>query len=263
MTPHTPNRLRGEDLSFTAGRATQILAGVDFTMDAGRVTGVLGPNGSGKTTLLRTIIGALPPTTGRVLLEEGGSSTPLTEIPRLERARTLAMVEQDAHTHEDLTAREVIALGRLPHLGRFGGSAHGDPLTLEAARRTGVEDLLARRFATLSGGERQRVHLARAFAQDPEFLLLDEPTNHLDVSAQLDLIRLIREAAGQGAGVMVTLHDLSLAARACDEVIVLDGGRLAAAGTPKEVLTPGLIRRVWNVHAEWVRGSSTWALVYE
>src|SRR5699024_729518 len=173
---------------------------------------------------------------------------PLGRLPRLLRAQRLALVEQDSLPHDDLTVEEVVSLGRLPHQGRFHG-AGGDEVARRAAREARVEHLWDRRFSTLSGGERQRVHLARALAQTPRILLLDEPTNHLDIAAQLDLLDLVRGVAAEGAGVLITLHDLSLAARVCDEVTVLQRGQIVAAGRPLEVLTPALIGEVWEVRA--------------
>ncbi len=258
--------LWASDLRYTLRQRhdTEILGGVDLTVRSGRVTGVLGPNGSGKTTFMRVIIGALRATAGAIFFGDArsGEGVPLAEVPRLHRARVLAMVEQDPATQEDLTAAEVISLGRLPHRGRFGSPDPNDEVPLRAARRAGVEHLLERRFQSLSGGERQRVHLARALAQTPRILLLDEPTNHLDVSAQLDLLRLVREVAGGGTAVLVTLHDLALAARVCDEVVVLKGGKSIACGPPLEVLTPPLIKEVWGVDAEWVHGETGSALIY-
>lgn len=255
------------------GPGVRILDGVDLTVRAGRVRGVLGPNGSGKTTLLRLLIGALRASGGESFVGEarvgsggggggGNGSRSLSSMPRLERARLLAMVEQDAQAHTDLTVAEVIALGRLPHQGRFQVADPSADLPHEVARRAGVDHLLQRSFHTLSGGERQRVHLARALAQTPQVLLLDEPTNHLDIAAQLQLLDLVRGVAAEGAGVLITLHDLSLAARVCDEVTVLQRGQVVAAGRPLEVLTPALIGEVWGVRAHWVTDGGQHALIF-
>jgi len=251
------------------GPGVQILDGVDLTVCAGRVRGVLGPNGSGKTTLLRLLIGALRASGGESYVGEarvgragGDGFRALSAMPRLERARLLAMVEQDAQAHTDLSVAEVIALGRLPHQGRFQVADPTGDLPRAAARRAGVDHLLGRSFHTLSGGERQRVHLARALAQTPRVLLLDEPTNNLDIAAQLQLLDLVRGVAAEGAGVLITLHDLSLAARVCDEVTVLQRGEVIAAGAPLEVLTPALIREVWGVQARWVTDAGQHALIF-
>ncbi|HLR58618.1 MAG TPA: ABC transporter ATP-binding protein [Beutenbergiaceae bacterium] len=251
------------------GGGIRILDGVDLTVRAGKVRGVLGPNGSGKTTLLRLLIGALRASGGESYVGEaragsggGDRFRALSAMPRLERARLLAMVEQDAQAHTDLTVAEVISLGRLPHQGRFQVADPRAGLPREVARRVGVAHLLQRSFHTLSGGERQRVHLARALAQTPRVLLLDEPTNHLDIAAQLQLLDLVRGVAAEGAGVLITLHDLSLAARVCDEVTVLQRGQIVAAGRPLEVLTPALIGEVWEVRARWVTDGGQHALIF-
>lgn len=258
--------LWAENLSYAAGArgSVPILTGASFHANAGEVTGILGPNGSGKTTLLHLIIGALHASGGATYIGEPGTlgGRELDAIPRRERARLLALVEQEARPHEDLTVAEVIALGRLPFHGRFGTPIAGDPVPTEAAERAGVMHLASRSFSTLSGGERQRVHLARALAQTPSLLLLDEPTNHLDMSAQLELLRLVRDVADDGAGVLLTVHDLALAARVCDRVVVLSKGHVVASGEPLEALTPDLIHDVWGVRAHWVHARGSVALIY-
>ncbi|UFU05266.1 ABC transporter ATP-binding protein [Ruania halotolerans] len=249
--------LSAEGLGYRVDSA-QLLRGVGLTLRAGEVTGVLGPNGSGKSTLLRLIIGALPPSAGQLYLDGQDAHT----ISRRRRARTLALVEQEAHTEIRLTAREVVLLGRIPHRSAFGGDSPDDlMLAEESLERAGATHLADRDFGTLSGGERQRVQLARALAQRPRLLLLDEPTNHLDVAAQLAMLRLVRDVATHGTGVLMALHDLAHAAQACDQVLVLDHGEVAAAGPPREVLTPELIASVYGVQAEWVQGQTGTTLI--
>ncbi|UFU04107.1 ABC transporter ATP-binding protein [Ruania suaedae] len=250
--------LSAEGLGYRVESA-ELLREVSLSLRAGEVTGVLGPNGSGKSTLLRVLVGALPASAG--LLRLGG--TDARELSRRTRARTMAFVEQEAHTEIALTAREVVLLGRIPHRGPFGGDSPADrALAQECLARAGAADLADRDFATLSGGERQRVQLARALAQQPRLLLLDEPTNHLDVAAQLAMLALVREVAGGGTGVLMALHDLAHAAQACDQVLVLDRGAVAAVGSPEDVLTPDLIARVYGVRAEWVTGRTGRTLVF-
>ena len=224
-----------------------ILDDVALTAPAGGVTGILGPNGSGKSSLLRTLVGALDPDAGAWLLD----GEDLRRLTRRERARRLALVEQEAPTDVALKAIDVVLLGRTPHRSRWSADSREDEaLAREALRRCGALELAARDVATLSGGERQRVHLARALAQEPRLLLLDEPTNHLDVAAQLNLLRLVADL--QITSVLV-LHDLNQALRWCDHVVVLDAGRVVAAGEPAVVLTPDLIALVYGVRAEVVR----------
>ncbi|GAA1622862.1 ABC transporter ATP-binding protein [Georgenia ruanii] len=232
-------------LRVSAGR-TVLLDGVDCAVPAGAVTAVVGPNGAGKSTLLRAIVGALAPDAGVVRLA-GRDPASLT---RRERARRLALVEQDAPADVSREVRDVVLLGRTPHRARWGADSAADLAVARAAMaRTGAEALAGRDFATLSGGERQRVHLARALAQEPSLLLLDEPTNHLDVGAQLAVLRLARDLAADGVTVLAALHDLNHALRFCDHVLVLAGGTVVAAGDPREVLTADLVSDVYGVPA--------------
>ncbi len=162
------------------------------------------------------------------------------------------------HDAPGLRVAEVVALGRTPYLGAFAGpDEHDRTVVRRCLEDTGLVELADREYASLSGGERQRVNLARALAQEPELLLLDEPTNHLDVHAQLTVLGLLRELAHGGLTVLAALHDLSLAASYADHVIVLASGRVMAAGAPREVLTPALIREVWSVEAQVLEHPST------
>jgi iron complex transport system ATP-binding protein len=204
----------------------------------------------------------LPPTAGTMAATVDGELRDLDRMRRRERARLLAMVEQDARTEVALTVTDVVGLGRIPHERRLAPpSATSSDVVVDAMARAGVADLAEREFDTLSGGERQRVHLARALAQQPRVLLLDEPTNHLDLAAQLRIVRLVREVADAGTAVLVALHDLAHAASLCDDVVVLDDGDVVAAGPPEEVLVPDRIATTWGVHGEWVHGRHGRALV--
>ena len=246
------------DLAYRVESA-QLLRGVSVAIRSGRVTGVLGPNGSGKSTLLRLIVGALPPSAGVLRL----GATDLARMSRRDRARRVAFVEQESQAEVPLRVRDVVLLGRIPHRPAFStDSARDLALVEESLERAGATSLADRDFATLSGGERQRVHIARALAQTPHLLLLDEPTNHLDVAAQLDVLSLVAQVAAAGTGVLMAIHDLAHAAQACDDVVVLDHGTVAAAGPPREVLTPELVASVYGVHAEWVHGITGSALVF-
>lgn len=232
--------LRGVDLSWTVD-GHQVLADVSLDCTAGRITGILGPNGSGKTTLLRVLAGLLRPDEGEVWL---GEDAVATLRPR-ERARRLAFVEQHATTVLDLGVREVVELGRVPHRPFLAGRRHADrPVVEEAMAAAGVAHLADRRWATLSGGERQRTQLARALAQQAGVLLLDEPTNHLDLRHQLEFLERVR---GSGLTVVAALHDLELAAAYCEDLVVLEAGRVVAGGPTTDVLRPRLVAEVWGV----------------
>ncbi|MGC9540693.1 ABC transporter ATP-binding protein [Streptomyces sp. UG1] len=225
-----------------AGRV--IVDGVTLALRPGETVGLLGPNGSGKSTLLRLLAGVLAPTAGVVTLD----GRPLGDVGRRAAARRVATVEQDAHTQTELTVRDVVALGRIPHRRAWTPATAADAEAVRAAlERTGLTDRAGQSWHTLSGGERQRAQIARALAQEPRELLLDEPTNHLDIQHQLDLLDLV---AALPVTTVIALHDLNLAAMYCDRLLVLHAGRAVAEGTPAEVLTPTLIEQVYGVRAE-------------
>ncbi|MFN2322820.1 MAG: ABC transporter ATP-binding protein [Trueperaceae bacterium] len=237
--------------SVTAGYgARRVLHGVSFALTAGEVVGLVGPNGAGKSTLVAVAARGLAPSAGEVFLD----GRPLTAYGRRALARRVAVVPQGGDLPEGFTVDEVVAMGRTPHAGFLRGPTPADEAAIEAAlHRTDVLELRARRVETLSGGERQRVVLARALAQDPGVLLLDEPTNHLDVRYQVETLRAARVAAADGVAVLVVVHDLNLAARACDRVALLEAGRIVAHGAPPAVFTEARLRSVYQadvrVHA--------------
>ncbi|HEX2144698.1 MAG TPA: ABC transporter ATP-binding protein [Glycomyces sp.] len=220
-----------------------VVDGVSLSPKPGATVGLLGPNGSGKSSLLRLLCGSVRPTSGVVTLDDRS----LAALSRRDAARAIATVTQHADTVVDITVRDIVALGRIPHRGVFGGDRDADAAAVaEALERTGLTGKAGELWHRLSGGERQRVHIARALAQQPRELLLDEPTNHLDIRYQLDLLQLVTELP---VTTVVALHDLNLAAMFCDTVLVLKDGRAVAGGTPVEVLTPELIAEVYEVNA--------------
>jgi iron complex transport system ATP-binding protein len=172
----------------------------------------------------------------------------LPEVGRRATARRIATVEQHTHTQTELTVREVVDLGRIPHRRAWSPASAADARAVtEALVRAGLTDRADQSWHTLSGGERQRAQIARALAQEPRELLLDEPTNHLDIQHQLDLLDLVADLP---VTTVIALHDLNLAAMYCDRLLVLDNGRTVAEGTPADVLTPALIKDVYGVRAE-------------
>ncbi|MFG1608068.1 ABC transporter ATP-binding protein [Actinoplanes sp. NPDC049265] len=234
--------LRVEGVSVTLGRA-RVLDDVSLTVPEGGFTALLGPNGSGKSTLLRTVYRARRPDAGRVLVD--GSD--IWTRPAAWSARTTGVLTQESHAGFEFTVTETVTMGRTPHLKNLDRLTRTDHDVVERALdATGLTDFAGRRVGELSGGERQRVLLARALAQQPRMLVLDEPTNHLDVRHQLEILELVR---GLGVTVVAALHGLDLAARYAGTAIVLDRGRVVAAGAPSTVLTPGLIREVFGVAA--------------
>ncbi|RZS32256.1 iron complex transport system ATP-binding protein [Herbihabitans rhizosphaerae] len=224
-------------------KQSRLLDSVDLDAHDGQVVGLLGPNGSGKTTLLRLLAGLRRPDAGTVHYDD----TDLRDFARRTLARRLAVVEQDISTSDTLTVRQVVELGRTPFRGRFDALTDADEQIIDSAlEQADVADKQHRSWHTLSGGEKQRAQLARALAQQPREILLDEPTNHLDIRHQLDLLELLRSL---GVTCVIALHDLNLAAQYCDHLVVLDHGRVAAAGRPSVVLTPDLVRTVYDVDA--------------
>ncbi len=249
--------LEARDVSWTRGGAL-IVDGVTVHPEPGSTVGLLGPNGSGKSSLLRLLHGAARPDGGEVLLD----GVPLASLRRREIARAVAVVTQHAETDTDIVVRDVVRLGRTPHLPLWSGAGGRDETAVdEALARVGLSDKADRLWHTLSGGERQRAQIARALAQEPRELLLDEPTNHLDIRHQLEILALVSTLPITS---VIALHDLNLAAMFCDTVLVLQGGRVVAGGDPRDVLTPALIADVYGVRARVARddtGRST--IVYD
>ncbi|WP_083586881.1 ABC transporter ATP-binding protein [Agrococcus sp. Marseille-P2731] len=243
--------LQVRDLSI-AVRGRTLVEHASWSAAAGSITALVGPNGAGKSTMLRAIAGVVPERATRSgSVHLGGER--LDTMPARARARRVALVEQLADAAPQLTARETVRLGRTPH-HRMLGFSLGDEHVVEAALAdAGAAPLAERPLGELSGGELQRVHIARALAQQSgavagSALLLDEPTNHLDVAWQLDLLDLIRRLAADRP-VVLTVHDLALAATHADRIVLVDGGRVVAEGTADAVLTAERIRSVYGVEA--------------
>jgi iron complex transport system ATP-binding protein len=236
--------LRAEKLSVRRGGAT-VLEGVDLALQPGEVLGVLGPNGAGKSTLLGALCGELEADAGSVTLD----GRALGQWSGQERARRLAVLPQSSTLSFAFPVADVVAMGRLPH---DTGRVRDAEIVDAALRAADAEHLRGRSYLALSGGERQRVHLARVLAQlwpggAGQVLLLDEPTSALDPLHQHTTLQAVRDFAGQGAAVLVILHDLNLAARYCDRILLLQDGRPHAFGTPDEVLQADPLRAVFGL----------------
>ncbi|WP_347345375.1 ABC transporter ATP-binding protein [Microbacterium sp.] len=218
--------------------------GVTARVDDGAVLGIVGPNGSGKTTLLRVMCGLQPIDAGEVRVDDvrWGSSS---KRPVGALGRSVALVAQNHESQGQLRVIESVMLGRLALRGAWSPfSAEDWDVAAEALRSVGAMHLVEREVGTLSGGERQRVSVARALTQATSHMLLDEPTNHLDVRYQHDLLDLVR---GLGITIVVVLHDLNLAGRYCDRLVVLERGSVVAEGAPRDVLDPDLIESVYHI----------------
>jgi iron complex transport system ATP-binding protein len=228
-----------------------VLRGIDLTVPAGKVVGLVGRNGCGKSTLLKAVSQLIPRDDGIVRLAGLDAST----MSRRELARRVAAVPQNPSLPVGYTAVEVVLMGRTPHLEFLQQEGLDDRRrALDALERVGCADLTDRRVDELSGGERQNVVLARALAQDTPILLLDEPTAHLDVGHQIAVFRLVRELAQEtGLAVLAAIHDLTLAALYCDSVALMHEGRIVASGPPQDVLTTDNIAMAYGAYVRVLR----------
>lgn len=237
-------RAEVKDLRVRFGR-TEVLGGITLGFGEG-LTGIVGPNGSGKSTLLRSFVSAVDSSariSGEVLL----TGREISQMRRVEIARTAALVTQEHEGDSGLQVAEFAMLGRLPWQPLSGRVTREDEAAVgHALDAVGLSKLAARPMSTLSGGQRQRAHLARALAQGAELLLLDEPTNHLDVRYQYGLLALLRALSREMSAVVV-LHDLNLAAQFCQRLVLLAGGGVLADGAPAEVLRPEILEPVYGI----------------
>ena len=236
--------LRVDNLQIRRGRKT-VLADVTLDLKPGEVLGVLGPNGAGKSTLLGALCAQLHPDEGQVWLDD----RELKDWQGAQRAQRLAVLPQVSTLDFAFRVEEVVGMGRLPHQT---GRVRDDEIIAAALQAADVGHLSGRSYLALSGGERQRVHLARVLAQlwpgeAGQTLLLDEPTSMLDPLHQHTTLQAIRSFADRGAAVLVILHDLNLAARYCDRILLLENGRPHALDTPTQVLRPELLKAVFGL----------------
>lgn len=251
--------LKAQDVAFAYEAGRDVFEGVNAAARSGSFGGIVGPNGSGKSTLLRVLCGLLRPRTGQVTLD----GRPLRSFSGRERARRVAFLPQAVNPAFALTVFEVVCLGRYPHVGALAGLRRRD---VDVAERcladTATEGLRHRDFLTLSGGERQRVLLASILAQEPDLLLLDEPTSALDIHHQIEIFALLRRLAKEGYGVAVVTHDLNLAARFCDDVVLLSEEHgVLASGEPETVLTEERLSRAYGAPIRVTRHPITGTLL--
>jgi len=247
-------RVTFDRVSISLG-GTPIIHDASLKIESGHTVGILGANGSGKSSLLRSLYRVTKPAAGTVLLDDAD----VWKLPLRTVARNVAVMAQESESEFDLDVLDVVLLGRVPHRKGFGADTTYDlQLAEQALTDVGSLDLAARAFTGLSGGEKQRVLLARALVQQSRVLVLDEPTNHLDIAFQLELMHII---SNLGLTTIAALHDLNLAIAHCDEVAVMQSGRVAAFGRPEDVLTPELIGDVFGVRSHRMRHPETGQLL--
>lgn len=243
-------QLEAKGVSVTLSHK-EIVHQAALRVDSGEFVGLIGPNGSGKTTLLKSIYRVLKPTAGMVCLD--GSD--ISQLTHRQSAQRMGVVSQFTNLSFDFTVEEMVLMGRTPHKKAFSQDTKEDfTIVEEALRRVDMLPFRNRSFQTLSGGEKQRILLARALAQQVELLVLDEPTNHLDIKYQIQIMDVVKSL---GVGVLAALHDLNLTLMYCTYVYVMKGGSVVAHGRPEEVITPELIRQVYEVNCEVERHPAT------
>ncbi|MDR2211440.1 MAG: ABC transporter ATP-binding protein [Spirochaetaceae bacterium] len=254
--------LRAEGISF-AYQERLILNDISLSLKAGEFLGFLGPNGSGKSTFLKNLLGFLNPLRGRIVFYGGGRSLDTgtgkpgvrdteTVPDRIERSRRLAFVPQNARPAAALSVRELMLMGRLPHIrDRWIGYRPADKEKVEEALAVlGIAHMAERNVLSLSGGELQKVIIGRCLVQEGDILLLDEATSGLDLNHSIEIMELMKKKAGQeGKTIVAVLHDLNLASQYCDRIVLLKNGRLRYQGSPGEILTGEVVEDIYGIRA--------------
>ncbi len=228
-----------EKINVTLG-GTPILKDVDVHVDHQKITGVIGPNGSGKSTLIKTLFGIVKYHSGRILLD----GKLVSEYSKSFVAQNVGYIGQETDCPFDFTVKEMVTMGLYPHAKKYKAESR-EQIVFEALQQTGITELAERSFLSLSGGEKKNVMLTRAIAQKAETLVLDEPTNHLDIRHQLFILDFLRE---KQFTTLIVLHDLNYACMYCDRVFLLNQGRVAASGSPLDVLTAENVKNVFGVN---------------
>lgn len=232
--------LKIKELKVTLSKK-EIVKGIDLAVTNNKFIGLIGPNGSGKSTLLKAIYGVIKPSFGEVFI----SDKSINSYNKKSIAKTLGVVSQFNNINFDFKVIDIVLMGRAPYKKLLEQDNKNDyDMALKSLAQVGMIDFAQKSFSLLSGGEKQRVILARAITQSPKILILDEPTNHLDIKYQLEVMAIVKNL---NICVLAALHDLTLASQFCDELYVLKDGIIVYKGTPNEVITKEMIKKVYDV----------------
>lgn len=237
--------IKAKDLYFSYDKDKSFITKLNVEIEKGKITAILGPNGSGKSTLLSIFAGLNKPTSGEVIIN--GKS--IRSLKQKELAREIATVHQQNTVPSDITVKELVAYGRIPHKKYFQGNTESDDEIIEwAIKRTGLEKLKDKAVMGMSGGERQRAFIAMALAQKSEILFLDEPTTYLDIYHQIEILELVKELNDEeDLTVVMVLHDINQAIKYSDNVIVMKAGEVIASGNANSVINMSLLNNVYNI----------------
>lgn len=245
--------LNADSIIFEYDSSKPILRSVNLDARSGQFTCILGPNGSGKTTLLRCLLGQLAPTSGSIVLD----GKAVGQYSPRDLARLLAYVPQFPESAFAFTVRQIVLMGRFAHTGALGLAGADDrSIVNEAMKMTETLEFAGRTLDELSGGEAQRVMIARALAQQPGVMLLDEPTSHLDIKNQLLIYRMMRRLADDWKmAVICVSHDINLAGRFADQLVMMRNGKVISAGTSEQIMHENILRQVYDVEVELIKTS--------
>ena len=243
-------KLRVEDISCSLDRKL-IIDGIRTEIESGSFVGLVGPNGCGKSTLLKNIYQVLKADQGVIYLD----GQRIDRMSNRQRARHMAVMQQENQISFDLTVYEMVLLGRFSHQKALAGSSERDrKVVMDCLAEVGLTGYEKRHFLSLSGGEKQRALVARALAQEASFIILDEPINHLDIGYQYQIMKILKR---QKLTVLSSIHDLNIAGTYCDRILLMKEGRLLAAGSPEEILVPERIRDLFGIGCKIIKNEQT------
>ncbi|KYG28268.1 ABC transporter ATP-binding protein [Alkalihalobacillus trypoxylicola] len=247
--------INGKNISFSYDK-NQVLSNINIEAAAGNIVGLIGPNGSGKSTFLRILYATLESQSGTVFIDE----VAISKISSRDLPLHLSVVAQEDTPVLPISVVEMVLLGRSPHRSSLQSYSKEDyQIVTNVLQRVGIRHLAERNFSDLSGGEKQRALIARALAQEANHLLLDEPTNHLDIHYQHEILQLVQSL---GVTTIIVLHDLNLAARYCDEVVLLNEGKVVSSGSTKDVLVPDIIEPVYRMSVNTYYDKDCFQLIF-